>query len=587
MSIYTVENRGKAGKEDECMKALLGKAHSPEFWAEVREGETYRSLREQLLIRWEAEGKDEIPSLNYSAYRRFVFDGDRDTYEKPYFKRRRAMNTAAVLALIYPERQEYLVKLMDLIYAVCDEYTWCLPAHQTELGVNNNRHIDLFAAETGMCLSEIYTLLSDRLEPLIADRIRVEVDRRIIQSFLDTRFFWEKIGSNWAAVCTGSVSCTFMLMRPDLMPELEDRFCSAMQYFLGGFGADGVCEEGFAYWCYGFGFFTVWADMIRTFTEGRVDWFKLDKVKAVAPFLSRMYLTGACTVSFSDAGRTGRYNLGVLHYLKNEYPDDVIIPDPAYSELMDGCGRWCTFLRTFTWLREEYLTVSQVQSELTYYAPSVHWLVKRGTAYSFAAKGGHNCEPHNHHDVGSFILAKDGRQILTDPGGGVYSRQYFSSPRYTFVACGSHGHSVPYFGTDADRAERGFFYGYQKDGRQFEAKDVSFDGHTLTMDIASAYNEPAVRRVLRTFALEDNGLILRDEFDVDAGVPITERLVSLAPFAVGAGVAITDGVALTFDPDCCDATTAVGDFKPNEAVYFLDLRLKEGVQALKIEIRVE
>lgn len=569
------------------MKALLGKAHSPEFWAEVREGETYRSLREQLLIRWEAEGKDEIPSLNYSAYRRFVFDGDRDTYEKPYFKRRRALNTAAVLALIYPERQEYLVKLMDLIYAVCDEYTWCLPAHQTELGVNNNRHIDLFAAETGMCLSEIYTLLSDRLEPLIADRIRVEVDRRIIQSFLDTRFFWEKIGSNWAAVCTGSVSCTFMLMRPDLMPELEDRFCSAMQYFLGGFGADGVCEEGFSYWCYGFGFFTVWADMIRTFTEGRVDWFKLDKVKAVAPFLSRMYLTGACTVSFSDAGRTGRYNLGVLHYLKNEYPDDVIIPNPAYSELMDGCGRWCTFLRTFTWLREEYLTVDQVQSELTYYAPSVHWLVKRGAAYSFAAKGGHNCEPHNHHDVGSFILAKDGRQILTDPGGGVYSRQYFSSPRYTFAACGSHGHSVPYFGTDADRAERGFFYGYQKDGRQFEAKDVSFDGHTLTMDIASAYNEPAVRRVLRTFTLEDNGFILRDEFDVDAGVPITERLVSLAPFTVGAGVAITDGATLTFDPDCCDATTAVGDFKPNEAVYFLDLRLKEGVQALKIEIRVE
>lgn len=569
------------------MKALLGKAHSPEFWAEVREGETYRSLREQLLIRWEAEGKDEIPSLNYSAYRRFVFDGDRDTYEKPYFKRRRALNTAAVLALIYPERQEYLVKLMDLIYAVCDEYTWCLPAHQTELGVNNNRHIDLFAAETGMCLSEIYTLLSDRLEPLIADRIRVEVDRRIIQSFLDTRFFWEKIGSNWAAVCTGSVSCTFMLMRPDLMPELEDRFCSAMQYFLGGFGTDGVCEEGFSYWCYGFGFFTVWADMIRTFTEGRVDWFKLDKVKAVAPFLSRMYLTGACTVSFSDAGRTGRYNLGVLHYLKNEYPDDVIIPNPAYSELMDGCGRWCTFLRTFTWLREEYLTVDQVQSELTYYAPSVHWLVKRGAAYSFAAKGGHNCEPHNHHDVGSFILAKDGRQILTDPGGGVYSRQYFSSPRYTFAACGSHGHSVPYFGTDADRAERGFFYGYQKDGRQFEAKDVSFDGHTLTMDIASAYNEPAVRRVLRTFTLEDNGFILRDEFDVDAGVPITERLVSLAPFTVGAGVAITDGATLTFDPDCCDATTAVGDFKPNEAVYFLDLRLKEGVQALKIEIRVE
>ena len=211
------------------MKHLLGKAQDPAFWVKVREDETYRSLREQLCERWEREGQEEIPLLSYSAYRRFVYDGDRDTYENPYFKRRRMMNILAVLALIYPEREEYLVKLMDVIYAICDEYTWCLPAHQTELGKNNNRHIDLFAAETGMCLSEIYTLLSDRLEPLIADRIRVEVDRRIIDSFLDTRFFWEKIGSNWAAVCMGSVSCTFMLMRPDLMSRVEERFTAAMR----------------------------------------------------------------------------------------------------------------------------------------------------------------------------------------------------------------------------------------------------------------------------------------------------------------------------------------------------------------------
>ena len=567
---------------------LLGKAQDPSFWTRVREGEIYRRLREELLTRWEAEGKGDIPALNYSAYRRFVYDGDRDTYEKPYFKRRRAMNVAAVLALIYPEREEYLVQLMDLIYAVCDEYTWCLPAHQTELGVNNNRHIDLFAAETGFCLSEIYTLLGDRLEPLIADRIRVEVDRRIIRSYLETRFFWEKNGSNWAAVCTGSVSCTFMLMRPDLMPELEERFCTAMNYFLGGFGPDGVCEEGFAYWCYGFGFFTVWADMIRTFTEGRVDWFKLDQVKAVAPFLSRMYLTEACTVSFSDAGRTGRYNIGVLHYLKHEYPDDVVIPDPAYSELMDGCGRWCTFLRTFTWMREEYLTSEDnAKGEMTYYAPSVHWLVRRSSAYSFAAKGGHNCEPHNHHDVGSFILAKDGRQILTDPGSGVYTRQYFSGPRYTYVSCGSHGHSVPYFGTDEDRAKRGFFYGYQKDGRQFGAKDVSFTGNILTMDIAPAYGEPAVHKVMRTFTLGEHGFTLRDEFDVEAGLPITERLVSLSSYTLEEGRAVTDGVTLTFDPALCDPSVSVGDFRPDTPVYFLDLRLREGVTALEITVHVE
>ena len=570
------------------MKHLIGKAQEPAFWKQVREEAIYRPLREQLLRSLESEGWDEIPALHYSAYRRFVYDGNRDEYENPYFKRRRMMNILAVLALIYPEREEYLVKLMDVIYAICDEYTWCLPAHQTELGKNNNRHIDLFAAETGFCLSEIYTLLGGRFEPLIADRIRVEVDRRIIQSFLDTTFFWERVGTNWAAVCMGSVSCTFMLMHPELCPDLKERFCSAMRYFLGGFGPDGVCEEGFAYWCYGFGFFTVWADMIRTFTEGRVDWFKLDKVKAVAPFLSRMYLTEGCTVSFSDTGRTGRFNIGVLHYLKNEYPHEVVVPDPAYSELMDACGRWCTFLRTFTWMREEYLIAAgEAKADMTYYAPSVHWLVKRGATYSFAAKGGHNSEPHNHHDVGSFILAKDGRQLLTDPGGGVYSRQYFSSPRYTFVACGSHGHSLPYFGTDADRAERGFFYGYQKDGKQFCAKDVVFDGDTFTLDIAPAYGEPSVHRVIRTFTLGEKGFTLQDEFDTEAGLPITERLVSLAPYTVGEGIATTDTATLTYDPALYEVSASVGDFRPDCPVYFLDLRLKDGVKDFRVTVTVE
>ena len=570
------------------MKNLLGKAIDSAFWAEVKESELYRPLLDNLLSRYEADGIGEIPSLPYSAYRRFVFDGDREEYEKPYFARRRMMNVLAVLSLIYPEREEYLVKLMDVIYAVCDEYTWCLPAHQTELGKNNNRHIDLFAAETGFCLAEIYHLLGDRFEPLISDRIRVEIDRRIIQSFLDTRFFWEKNGSNWAAVCTGSVSCTFMLMRPDLMPEVEERFTTGMKYFLGGFGPDGVCEEGFSYWCYGFGFFTVWADMYRTFTDGAEDWFKLEKVKAVAPFLSRMYLTGPCTVSFSDTGRTGVYNIGILHYLKNEYPDEVVVPDPAYSELMDGCGRWCTFLRTFTWMKEAYLTpAANCKTDMTYYAPSCNWLIKRGEVYSFAAKGGHNSEPHNQHDVGSFILAKDGHQILTDPGSGVYTRQYFTpAVRYDGVACGSRGHSVPFFGTDADRAERGKHYGYQKDGKQFRAADVAFTDDTFTMDIAPAYGEPAVHRVARTFTFGESGFTLRDEFDVDAGVPITDRLVSLFPFAVGEGVATTDLATLTFDPALYEVSTSEGDFRPDCPVYFLDLKLKEGVTVCEVSVKV-
>ena len=98
------------------------------------------------------------------------------------------MYSSALLALIYPEEDKYLIKLMDAIYAICDEYTWCLPAHQGKLEPNNNTKIDLMAAETGFTLAEIYTLLNDRLEPLIKNRILAETERRIVIPFTSLDF---------------------------------------------------------------------------------------------------------------------------------------------------------------------------------------------------------------------------------------------------------------------------------------------------------------------------------------------------------------------------------------------------------------
>ncbi len=41
-----------------------------------------------------------------------------------------------------------------------------------------------------------------------------------------------------------------------------------------------------------------------------------------------------------------------------------------------------------------------------------------------AAKAGHNEESHNHNDVGSFIVYKDGHPGIIDIGGATYSRNY-------------------------------------------------------------------------------------------------------------------------------------------------------------------
>jgi catalase len=45
-----------------------------------------------------------------------------------------------------------------------------------------------------------------------------------------------------------------------------------------------------------------------------------------------------------------------------------------------------------------------------------------------AAKAGHNGEPHNHNDVGSFHIFKNGKMTLADIGCGEYDRDYYTQP---------------------------------------------------------------------------------------------------------------------------------------------------------------
>ena len=124
---------------------LLGKAHDKEFWTEVREKECYKGFRDSLLYQWE-KNKDYTPEvLPYSKFKLFFTTGSRSEYEGPYFQRRHNLEIAAMLSLIYPDEQKYLDRTMELIYAICDEYTWCLPAHQGKLEPFNFNRIDLFA----------------------------------------------------------------------------------------------------------------------------------------------------------------------------------------------------------------------------------------------------------------------------------------------------------------------------------------------------------------------------------------------------------------------------------------------------------
>ena len=556
---------------------LLGRGGNPEFWSDtVRNKDAYKVYRETQLKNWERLCLNEdIESLKYSEFRIYAINGNRTIFQKPYYMRRVQVETAAILALIYPEEQKYLDYCMDMIYAICNEYSWCIPAHLPNLmTVCNKTHLDLFACETAYTLAQIYALLGDRLDPLIKNRILFEVDRHVFSSFLKHNTWgWEVHNTaNWAAVCAGSVGCSFMLLRPEQFYEIKPRIDGAMGRYLSGFKDDGFCLEGTHYWHYGFGFFIAYAEMLRDFSGGEYDYFKLEKVHSIATFIQKMYLSGKASVSFADAGGSLEYHIGMLHFLAKEY-DDVKVFSPEYSYINDNCGRFCWLITAATWLDEElYFNPSPNNAVAEYYAKESEWLVKRTESYGFAGKAGNNNEPHNHNDVGSFIIAKDGRHMVTDPGSGAYSQQYFAkNTRYEMVECSSLGHCAPYFGDLV-----------QKYGGEYSATPSTYENGVFSFDMAGAYGDETVKSIKRSFSFTDTTVTLTDTFDYTGDAPITDRIVAKVMPVISEGKVVIDTLTVTYDPGVCTVNTAEAVTSRGVTIYFADFVLKSGQNSITL-----
>lgn len=492
---------------------LYERALRPELWEAVRTQAQYAPLREELLRDYQAASAEgPVHAARFSEYVIYLETGSRREYEDAYFARRRRLNTCALMTLLYPDREDCLQGLQDTVWAICDEYTWALPAHIKWKTGRDPGFIDLFSAETGFALSTVRHLLGGRLHKKLVERIDYEVCRRIIRPFLKGRFWWETSNNNWAAVCAGSVGCTFMLIRPGLFPLIRPRIALAMRCFLSGFSQDGVCVEGVNYWGYGFGFFTVYARLLREFTHGGRDYFKRPKVKEIAGFYQKVYLGGGVTVSFADGDQHSPCYLGLLNSLREVYPAEIGFFPREHAIAHDHCYRFCLQLDCFLYGGEK--GEFGEPGEMTCYAKESAWLTKRTKRYGFAAKGGANNDSHNHNDIGSFILASGGRQLLCDLGAGEYVKDYFDdAKRYQFFCTSSRGHNVPII--------NGKLQGF---GRAYRSVSTWKDG-VFEIEMSDAYRIEGIDSVRRSFIFEADQIILTDQLN-GAVETLCERFVT-------------------------------------------------------------
>ncbi|WP_408893634.1 heparinase II/III family protein [Paenibacillus taichungensis] len=406
---------------------------------------------------------ESLPSLSFGLYRKFGDTGERKLYEDAYFERRGRLAAIALLAVDL-NAPRWIETLEDMLWDVCGEYTWCLPAHLGSGGVEQvTGNIDLFAAETVHMLAEIVTIHADRLDPRIIQRIRAEAERRIFTPLYREQrtYHWQDANHNWSAVCSGCCGMAGLLLLEEevILTESVGQTIRSMQAFLSGYGMDGGCAEGIGYWVYGFGYFVYYADMLREYSEGKLDLLNGSKIAAIAAFPLRVHMSGGTFVNYSDSAEKQEIPSGLLSLLTSRFGIQVDLPFhiPLFTD--DPCRRWAHLLRNVMWSSPAmYLQeAGTVLAERVIILEDLGWMIAKGAlgspsadltkdeplAIAFSVKAGHNDEPHNHNDLGQFMIHCGGENILCDPGAGLYTQAYFAPGREQLFHISSSGHSVP------------------------------------------------------------------------------------------------------------------------------------------------
>ena len=432
-----------------------------------------------------------ILALTYSKFKLFRKTGDRTQFQLEYFDRRKRFMLLQVLAVF---DDKYLEPLEDIMAAICDEFCWTIPAHcpiWDKEGEHDYTQVDLFNAETGFYLAETAYIFGDKLSIDLRNRIKLSLKRQIIDNYESRTFGFDTMKNNWATVCSCGIGLTYLYAFPERFKIVKDRIFTAMERYINNLDPDGYCSEGFSYWVYGFGFFTLFFDVYCQLTGERPAILDSERVKNTIKYAQNAVLEGGVFLPISDGGMTNEHaEENTLSVINRVFNVSVKI----------GNGRAVKPDTQVLGLRCLYSTSvvppeSKVEKGGVFFEKSQVLVVKKD-GYDFISKGGNNAEMHNHNDIGAFSIFRKGVQYIVDPGAGEYTSGYFNDPtiRYsekTFT-CSSLGHSVPIIDGQV-----------QDYGKDYFSTVLDRTDSSITYDLSTAYPKKLDKFTV-TYGYEDN-----------------------------------------------------------------------------------
>ena len=504
---------------------------------EIARHDAWQALPSDVKSALLSEGEDALraaaPTLDATAYLGYWRTGDRAGFEASYFARRRMLN-AVVLAECVEGKGRFLDRIVDGVWQLCEESGWQLPAHNSyvrggerlALPDPDRPVIDLFAAETAAQLAVLAQLVGPALEqaaPGIVGRIDAELERRLFRPYLNGHFWWMGQGdepmNNWTAWCTQNVLLTaFSRPTPQAVRRaVIEKAAGSLDAFLKDYGEDGACEEGVLYYRHaGLCLFNAMLVLDAVAPGCFASLWREPKIRNIAEYIVHMHVGGQRYFNFADSSAVVE-RCGAREFLFGQAVGSESLADFAAAD-------WAT--AGSATLPDEVNLFYRVQAAFAaqplgshrggpvvkpdMFLPSIGMMVARDEHFAVAAKAGDNGDSHNHNDVGSVIVYKDGRPVLIDVGVETYTAQTFSSQRYDIWTMQSAYHNLPTFDGVM-----------QRDGEAFAAGDVvTALGETsasIEMEIAGAYPaEAGVRSYRRLVRLnKERGVKIVDRYDGD------------------------------------------------------------------------
>ena len=244
------------------------------------------------------------------------------------------------------------------------------------------------------------------------------------------------------------------------------------------------------------------------------------KLRNMAEYIVRMHVEGRRYFNFADSSAVVE-RCGAREYLFGKAVGSTLLAHFAASDWAaerklsqpDEINLFYRLQAAFT-LGELEAHRSEPPRKVDSLLPSVGMMVAHDDRFALAVKAGDNGESHNHNDVGSITLYKDGRPVLIDIGVETYTKKTFSADRYDIWTMQSAWHNLPTFEGVT-----------QRDGTAFAARDVEVDlaRTTMSMDLAGAYpTEAELRSYRRTVTLnKGQGVTIEDIHDGDKAAELT------------------------------------------------------------------